>query len=262
MGGDLTTRLCLGKDKYVKANILVKEPCIVCGLEIARLVFKTKNKAIDFRPRKKEGSSAKRGEVIARIYGPARAILSAERVALNFLGLLCAIATVTRNYVDKVRPFKTKIIDTRKTFPGLRALEKYAVRTGGGYNHRFSLDEMVLIKDNHLKAIGPKVKPQWIIKEIRKKLSHPIKLEIEVGNLKEFRSALVARPDIIMLDNMEISSIKRAVKLSKGAKTRLEASGNITLKNVRNIARCGVDMISIGSLTHSVKTTDISLEIL
>jgi nicotinate-nucleotide pyrophosphorylase (carboxylating) len=208
----------------------------------------------------REGERVKKSKVIARIFGKARSILTAERVVLNFLSLLCGIATRTREYVDAVKPYKVKIIDTRKTIPGLRILEKYAVRIGGGFNHRFSLDEMVMVKDNHLKVIGGHKKLA--------KLSRRYKSEIEVEDLRGFKEALKLKPDIIMLDNMSVKEMKKAVSIRNKLSPRLsqptpklEASGNITLKNVKRVASCGVEMISVGALTHSVKSIDISLEI-
>ena len=260
--GDVTARLCVKKGKYVKAKLIFKETGIVCGLDIVRSIFKTVDRNIDFRPQIKEGRKVSKGKAIALIVGPAGSILTSERVVLNFLGLLSGIATHTRKFVDRVKTSGVKIMDTRKTYPGLRILEKYAVKVGGGYNHRMNLDKMVLVKDNHLKAQGRGMITPYLIKKIKQKIPSAMQIEIEVNNLREFRQALKARPDIIMLDNMNIKTIKRAVHLKKDHKIKLEASGNIDLKNVKKIARTGVDMISIGSLTHSVKSADVSLEIL
>jgi nicotinate-nucleotide pyrophosphorylase (carboxylating) len=253
---DVTCESIIPKDKFVKAILLAKQDFIICGLNIAGLVFKVKDKNIKFKPLYKDGQKIKPGRVIARISGKAQSILTAERTALNFLCLLSGVATQTRKYVARVKPYKAKIMDTRKTIPGLRILEKYAVRIGGGYNHRMSLDEMVLVKDNHLKVIGgylrlPKVAKGYLV-------------ELEVKNLREFKEAIKLNPDIIMLDNMNVKDMKKAANLSRrqGRKVLLEASGGINLKNVRKIASTGVDMISIGALTHSVKSVDISLEVL
>ena len=265
---DITTTAIIPKDKYVKAILLAKENCVICGLGIAAEVFKIQDKNIKFKPAVSEGKKIKNGKIIAYISGKAQSILTAERSALNFLSLLSGVATKTRACVDKVKPYKVKILDTRKTIPGLRELEKYAVRIGGGYNHRMGLDEMILIKDNHLKVIGDRL---WVIglKEIKKKISPKIQIEVEVKTLKEFKKALKINPDIIMLDNMNLNAIKKAVKLRNNLspntyhlRLKLEASGGINLKSVRKIAACGVEMISIGELTHSIKATDISLEIL
>ena len=265
---DITTELVIPEDKFIKAVLLAKENFVLCGLDIAKEVFRQQEAGIKFRPLVKEGSSVKKGRILARIEGKARAIFTAERVALNFLGLLSGIATTTREYVTAARPYRVKIMDTRKTIPGLRQLEKYAVRIGGGYNHRMRLDEMVLVKDNHIKAIGDRL---WVMgfREAKDKIPSNIKVEIEVKTLKEFKKALNLRPDIVMLDNMSIAVIRKAVQLRNRLSPntyhltpKLEASGGITLKNVRKVASTGVDMISIGALTHSVKTADTSLEAL
>jgi nicotinate-nucleotide pyrophosphorylase (carboxylating) len=265
---DITTRTIIPKNKYVKAILLAKEDCVACGLGIAAEVFKVQDKNIRFKPLILDGQKIRKGRVIARIFGRAQSILTAERVALNFVSLLSGVATKTRVYVDKTKPYKVKILDTRKTIPGLRELERYAVRIGGGHNHRMRLDEMVLIKDNHLKVIGDRL---WVIgfKEIKKKISPKIQIEVEVKTLKEFKKVLKINPDIIMLDNMNINSIKKAIKIRNNLSPdtyhptpKLEASGGISLKNVKKIASCGVEMISIGALTHSFASVDISLEIL
>ena len=259
---DITTATIIPKNKYAKAILLAKENCVICGLGIAKEVFKTQDKNIKFKAQVLEGQKIKKGKIIARIFAKAQSILIAERVALNFLNLLSGIATKTRAYVDKVKPYKVKILDTRKTIPGLRELEKYAVRIGGGFNHRLRLDEMILIKDNHLKVTKGY---QRLLKVTKGYL-----VEIEVKNLREFKEAIKAKPDIIMLDNMNPKNIRQAVKIRNSQlptpnsklPTKLEASGRINLKNVKNIAATGVDMISIGELTHSVNSADISLEIL
>ncbi len=258
---DITTEAVIPSDKFVNAALLAKEDCVICGLGEASVVFGLKDKKIKFMPLVKEGALVKKGKVIARISGKARGILTAERVALNFLSFLSGIATATREYVEAAKPRKVKIIDTRKTIPGLRILEKYAVRIGGGFNHRLSLDEMVMVKDNHLKVIGGHKKLT--------QLGRRYKSEIEVEDLAGFRHALKLNPDIIMLDNMSIKDMKKAVSIRNNLSPKtnrpspkLEASGNITLKNIKKVASCGVDMISVGALTHSVKSVDISLEIL
>jgi nicotinate-nucleotide pyrophosphorylase (carboxylating) len=259
--GDITTQMIIPKAKIVRAVLLAKEGCVVCGLGIAALVFKTQDKNIRFKPLVREGNLVKKGKIIARISGKAKNILSAERVALNFLSHLSGISTKTRNFVKRVKPYKAKIMDTRKTIPGLRNLEKYAVRIGGGFNHRLSLDEMMLIKDNHIKVLGG-------IDRLRN-IGGKYKLEIEVKNLPEFKKAIKLKPDIIMLDNMSVKDIRKAVQIrnyrlpiTDYRLPKLEASGGITLKNVKQIASTGVEMISIGGLTHSLKSVDISLEVL
>lgn len=278
---DITTESIIPKNKFVKAFFLAKEDCVVCGLGVVSQAFKIQDKTIKFVPLVKEGDFVKKGSVIARISGKARGILTTERVALNFLSLLCGIATTTRKFVDAVEPYKVNILDTRKTLPGLRLLEKYAVRVGGGSNHRMRLDEMLLIKDNHLAALCVPFREaslrsvpvrrascvKKIIEAVKKKKAKDMKLEIEVKNLKEFKEALKVRPDIIMLDNMKVEDIKKAVIIRRKAqsakrKTLIEASGRISLKNAKVIASAGVDAISSGALTHSVDSVDISLEII
>lgn len=269
--GDITSRLVIPKEKKAGAVIITREACVVCGLDIAKAVFKSRDKTTTFATRTKDGKVLKKGAVLAKIEGKAVSILAAERVALNFLTLLSGIATKTREFVKAVRPYKVKILDTRKTIPGLRKLQKYAVRKGGGYNHRMGLSDMVLIKDNHIKiAESHSLRAANITRLIngaRKKFGKKIKIEIEVKSLREFKEALKAKPDMIMLDNMHVRDVKKAVKMNRDKRyaksnTLLEASGGITLKNVRKVASTGIDMISVGELTHSVKSIDMSLEIL
>lgn len=261
---DITTNKIVPLNKSVNAVLLAKQDLVICGLGVAGLVFRTLDKGVRFRPKYCDGDSVRRNSVIAKIQGRARCILTAERVALNFLTLLSGISTATRSFVNAVKPYRCRILDTRKTIPGLRILEKYAVRTGGGFNHRHSLDEMVLVKDNHLKIAGG-------YQGLRSlgKIDKKYQVELEVGNLKEFMQALNLKPDIIMLDNMSIKDMKKAVKIrnksqiqNPKSQIKIEASGGITLKNVKQIASSGVDMISVGALTHSLKSADISLEIL
>jgi len=258
--GDITTQLTIPKDKEIKAKIIAKEDFLLCGVIVAEKVFKTVDPGIKFEQKIKEGKEVKARKSIAVISGKASSILTAERVALNLLALLSGIATKTREFVKEIEPFKTKITDTRKTMPGLRELQKYAVRIGGGHNHRIRLDEMILIKDNHIKATDgysklPSVPPGY-------------KIEIETQNLEEFKHALYFKPDIIMLDNMPIDQIKEAIKIrnstefkSHHSPTRLEASGGIYLDNIKKYAATGVDIISVGELTDSVKSVDVSLEV-
>mgnify|MGYP003392616138 CR=1 FL=1 len=255
---DITTNLTIPKNKQIKAKIIAKENFLLCGIDVAKEVFKTVDPQLNFVRKVKEGSQLHRKEIIAVIWGKASSILRAERVALNLLSLLSGVATKTKEFVKTIEPFKTKITDTRKTIPGLRELQKYAVRVGGGYNHRICLDEMVLIKDNHLKILGGYSKLPTV--------PYGYKIEIEAQNLKEFRDALDLKPDIIMLDNMSIQDIKTAVKIRnntelKNPRTLLEASGGIHLGNIRKYAATGVEIISIGELTDSVTSVDISLEV-
>ncbi|MBM3244763.1 MAG: carboxylating nicotinate-nucleotide diphosphorylase [Candidatus Omnitrophica bacterium] len=263
---DITTACLVPKKSRVEAFFLAKEDLVICGLGISCLAFRQLDKNIKFKQYFSDGNSVKKGQVIATISGNARAILAAERVALNFLCLLSGIATKTKKYVFAVKPYKAKILDTRKSIPGLRMLEKYAVRCGGGFNHRMALDEMLLVKDNHKQVLGDRF---WVLeKSVIEKISRGMALEVEADNLSEFKKALRMKPDIIMLDNMIISDIKKAVairdSLSPGTKhltPKLEASGGINLLNIRRVASTGVDFISIGNLTSSVESVDISLEI-
>ncbi|OGX44777.1 MAG: nicotinate-nucleotide diphosphorylase (carboxylating) [Omnitrophica WOR_2 bacterium RIFCSPLOWO2_12_FULL_51_8] len=259
--GDITTALTIPKDKKVEAVFLAKEEFVACGLQVAERVFKIADQGIVFRPLAREGQKVKNGKVLARISGHAAGILAAERVALNLLSMLSAVATKTRQYVRKIEPCKTKITDTRKTLPGLRELQKYAVRVGGGYNHRMGLDEMILIKDNHIKVTDGLDRLPSVPKGL--------KIEIEAQNLEEFRHALRFKPDVIMLDNMSLADIKKAVKIRNNTEfkshhppTKLEVSGGVDLKNIERIASCGVEIISIGDLTHSIDSVDVSLEVI
>lgn len=253
-GGDITTNLIIPKNKKVSAKIIAKEKFLLCGVNIAREVFRTVDPALKFEERIQEAKFVKPKDVIAVISGSAKSILIAERVALNLLTLLCAIATKTHDLVQKVRPYRVKITDTRKTIPGLRELQKYAVKVAGGFNHRMRLDEMFLIKDNHLKIAACR------LKEIA--LPKSKKIEIEAQSLKEFKIALGLKPDVIMLDNMTVRDVKKAVKIRKGSPVLLEASGGINFSNIKKYAATGVDIISVGELTDSVKSVDISLEII
>lgn len=259
--GDITTQLTIPENKKATAHLMAKENFVVCGIDIAKRVFKLVDKNIKFTAHTRDGQKVKKGKILCDMTGDARSILHAERVALNFVSILSGIATKTRKYVDLVKPNKVKITDTRKTIPGLRELQKYAVRVGNGFNHRISLDEMVLIKDTHIK----------ISKGFKKFPSVPkgFKIEIEVENLEQFKRALYYKPDVILLDNMSPADIKKAVKIrnstdfskSHHPKTKLEASGGINHETIKAIAKTGVDIISIGELTHSIDSVDISMEI-
>lgn len=259
--GDITTQLTIPKDKTIKAKIIAKEDFLVCGIIVAEKVFKSVDSSVEFIHKIKEGKMVKAKKTIAIISGKASSILTAERVALNLLSLLSGIATKTREFVKEIEPYKTKITDTRKTMPGLRELQKYAVRIGGGHNHRIRLDEMILIKDNHIKATAGYSKLPSVPKGY--------KIEIEAQNLDEFKHALYFKPDIIMLDNMKIEDIKEAVKIRDNTEfkshhlpSKLEASGGIYLNNIKEYAATGVDIISVGELTDSVKSVDISLDVI
>ncbi len=270
--GDITSSLCRFGNRKAKACVIFKDKGILCGLKVMELVFKSVDRKLIFKPAVKEGAIVKAGKVVAYIEGKVRSILTAERTALNFLGHLSGISTRTHEFVDKVKPYNVRIMDTRKTTPNMRCLEKYAVKAGGGHNHRMGLYDQVLIKDNHIKIglRGVGVSKEDTIKSLvtmaKRHAPKGMKVEVEVENLKEFESALESCPDIIMLDNMPVRDISKAVKIRNAQPSRtkplLEASGGITLKNVRKIARTGVEIISIGSLTHSVRSLDVSLEII
>ncbi len=262
---DVTTETLIDGDVHCEAAIVFREDAVAAGIEVAELVFKKVDPSIIFSSVVKDGDGVKKETTVAKVRGAAPSILKAERTALNFLGRLSGVATITRRFVNITSPYGVKILDTRKTTPLLRGLEKYAVKMGGGENHRMGLYDMVLIKDNHIRLSssgGDRVKA---IKEIVAKArgNTSLKVEIEVENLEEFKTALSACPDMILLDNMRESDIKKAVCLmGKKKSPLLEASGGITLENIPQIAKTGVDFISIGSLTHSVRSIDVSLEIL
>ncbi len=261
--GDVTTRYCIPEDQMVKAVVVFKEGGIVCGMDAARLTFRLVDGAIKFKPLARDGDRVRAGKVVAKINGPARSVLTAERVTLNFLGHLSGIATLAAEYVKRARPYKVRIMDTRKTTPGLRYLEKYAVKVGGGHNHRMGLYDQVLIKDNHIKVKSSSENAsviQELVSRARERAPKGMKVEVEVQSLSTLREALKAKPDIIMLDNMSVAQMGQAVRVV-GKRAKLEASGRVTLKNLRQIARTGVDMISVGELTHSVRSIDVALEI-
>jgi len=255
--GDITTDSVVHSNLKAKGIIKTSEDGIVAGLNIVNLVFKKLDSEIIFQEKIKDGMKVTRGKVLAEIGGSSRTILMGERVALNFLQRMSGIATITFKFCQEVKDFPVRIVDTRKTTPGLRILEKYAIRMGGGYNHRFGLYDAVLIKDNHI-AVSGGIKSA--VNSVRKQISHTVKIEVEVENLSQLKDALEMKVDIIMLDNMDLDTMEEAVKIAKG-KALIEASGGITLEKVRKIAQTGVDLISIGSLTHSVKSLDISMEI-
>lgn len=256
--GDITTESIIPSNLKAKGIIKTSEEGVVAGLDIVFLVFKKLDSEICFQSKIKDGNKILPGEILGEITGPARTILKGERVALNFLQRMSGIATITSKFCQQVKDFPVRIFDTRKTTPGLRILEKYAVRMGGGHNHRFGLYDAVLIKDNHIVVAGG---IKSAVNSVRKQISHTVKIEVEVENLSQFQEALKVQVNIIMLDNMDLETMKEAVKLVKG-KALIEASGGITLEKVKEIAQTGVDLISVGALTHSVKALDISMEII
>jgi nicotinate-nucleotide pyrophosphorylase (carboxylating) len=253
--GDVTTEATVAADAAGTAGIVLKEPGVVCGLGAVEATFRALDPEIEFEAFVNDGDAVEAPAVVARVTGSQRAILTGERVALNFLGRLSGIATLTRSYVEAVSGTDAAVLDTRKTTPGLRALEKHAVASGGGRNHRFGLDDAVLIKDNHLRAAGSIAKA---VELVRKASDLPV--EVECDTLDQVREALDAGVDAILLDNMEPAELRDAVQLA-GGRARLEASGGVTLENIRAVAETGVDEISVGALTHSARSLDVSLEL-
>jgi nicotinate-nucleotide pyrophosphorylase (carboxylating) len=285
---DITTNALISRELKIKGVILAKEEGVICGIEVAELIFNILDPRIRFLPTIKDGAKIEKTQEVIYLEGPARGILAGERTALNFLAHLSGISTLTNQFVKKVANYKTKIYDTRKTTPNLRYLEKYAVRVGGGFNHRFGLYDQLLIKENHISAFSvqrfdkltisrnvpsavegrPASSKENIIPALvntaRRKVQKNVKVEIEVQNLEEFKQAINSKPDIIMLDNMKLEEIKEAVSLrdKSGVKVFIEVSGGLNLENVEKVASTGVDMISIGALTHSAKCLDFSLEVI
>lgn len=255
--GDITTDLLIPEDYQTEAYMKAKADGVVAGLMVAEMVFKKLDSNFEFSCLVNEGAKVEKGQIICTMKGTYRAILTGERLALNFLQRMSGIATATSIFVDAVKDYKTQILDTRKTVPGLRLLDKYAVKAGGGTNHRIGLYDMVMIKDNHISVAGGITNA---VNAIRPKISSEIKIEVETTTLDEVREALDAGADIIMLDNMDTATMKEAVSIING-KAKVEASGNMVIERVREVASTGVDFISIGSLTHSVTALDISQKI-
>ncbi len=254
--GDITSDSVIPSGSRSEAYFLAKEGGILAGSPVAARVFEKVDPSVIFIERFREGSAFHQSDKLARVKGPTVALLKGERTALNFLQRLCGVATVTRRYVEAVAGTRARILDTRKTTPGLRLLEKYAVKTGGGTNHRLSLSDMVLIKDNHLRRVGS---VSEAVRRARAAVRSGVRVEVEAGTLLQVREALAAGADMIMLDNMTLETMRQAVGLAAG-RVPLEASGNMTLDRVRAVAETGVDFISVGALTHSAKAVDISLE--
>ena len=255
--GDVTTNLIVPKNEKSRASFYAKENGVIAGLTVAKSVFTKLDKKSVWKSFVKEGDRVNAGARIAEVTGYYRALLTGERTALNILQRISGIATQTSEFVKLAEGTKVRVLDTRKTVPGLRTLDKYAVKIGGGGNHRFGLYDMVLIKDNHIKAAGGITSA---VERIRKNLKAKIKIEVETSNLDEVCEAVNCNVDIIMLDNMTNDTMKEAVRIING-KIKVEASGNVTVNNFRQIAETGVDYISIGALTHSVKALDINMKI-
>lgn len=253
--GDITTLSTVSEEKTISGSFIAKETGVICGLHVLVRVFEILDDSIIVELKANEGDIVNKGDLIARISGTARSILTGERVALNFLQRLSGIATRTRLAVEQISGTGSVISDTRKTTPGLRIVEKYAVRIGGGSNHRFNLADGILIKDNHIRAAGG---IQAAISCARKMAPHTLKIEVEVENFEQIQQALDSKADIIMLDNMSNEDMAKAVVLING-RALVEASGNMGDKDLRPVALTGVDIISIGALTHTVYAMDISL---
>jgi nicotinate-nucleotide pyrophosphorylase (carboxylating) len=254
--GDITTDAVIPADLKWRGALVTRQPGVIAGVDLARLAFHALDLSVVFEPRIKDGARAKPKDVIATVTGPARAIITGERVALNFLCRLSGIATATRALVDAVKPHKARISCTRKTTPGLRAVEKYAVRAGGGFNHRFGLDDAMLIKDNHIAAAGG-IRPAVL--RAREAMGHLVKVECEVDSLDQLKELLDLPIAAVLLDNMDPATLKQAVALVAGRFTT-EASGRVTLETVNAIAASGVDVISCGWITHSAPILDIGLD--
>ena len=255
--GDITSETIISVDMEAQAAFISRTAGIVAGLDIAGRVFKMLDPQCRLEKLISDGARIEVGQVFARVFGKARALLTAERVALNFLQHLSGIATETNNIVETVKSFGVQIADTRKTTPGLRMFEKYAVTVGGGFNHRMGLDDAVLIKDNHLQIAGGVKKA---VELVRKKIGHLIKIEVEVETWEQLKEAVQVGVDVIMLDNMDVPTMQEAVKFVNG-RALTEASGQITAANAKAVAATGVDIISLGWITHSARPLDISLEI-
>jgi nicotinate-nucleotide pyrophosphorylase (carboxylating) len=254
--GDLTTDAIVPVGRLATTLVVARQQGIVAGLDLARLAFQLIDPAIEMRVTHDDGAAVEPGDVIATLSGPARGILTAERVALNFLCRLSGIATATASVVAAVQNYRAKIVCTRKTTPGLRAIEKYAVRVGGGSNHRFGLDDAVLIKDNHVAIAGGVAEA---LKRAKNSVGHLVKIELEVDTLDQLREALSQGVDAVLLDNMDPDTLREAVSMVRG-RAVTEASGRITPATAPSIASTGVDLISIGWLTHSVGILDIGLD--
>jgi nicotinate-nucleotide pyrophosphorylase (carboxylating) len=258
--GDVTTCATVPADLTAGAAMVAREPLVICGLPLAEAVFNEVSSKTEFQRQAQDGQRARKGQCLLRLRGPAGAMLTAERVALNFVQRLSGIATLTARFVEAVAGTRARILDTRKTTPGLRALEKYAVTCGGGTNHRFGLFDRVLIKDNHLAALRLEP-PNPIEAAVRRARAQCPRLEVEVeaGTLEQVQQALMAKADVILLDNMSNEDLRAAVWLVNG-RARTEASGGVSLATVRAIAETGVDYISVGALTHSARASDVALE--
>lgn len=255
--GDITTENIVPSEIRRKAKMVAKADGVVAGLPIAEMVFRKLDPNLIWKEKIEEGAHVKSGDVLVEFEGTYRALLTGERTALNFLQRLSGIATMAAKYADTIKDFQTVILDTRKTLPGFNKLDKYAVKKGGASNHRHGLHDMAMIKDNHIEVAGGITAA---VKALRSKLDHSIKIEVETTTLEQVQEAIDAKVDIIMLDNMDLETMRKGVELIAG-RAKIEASGNMTLERLRDVAATGVDYISIGALTHSVSALDISQRI-
>ena len=253
--GDITTRL-IKNNKKIKVKIISNQSCIIGGLNLVKETFKHSDKKVNFKVKTKDGKKIKKGKVVALVYGKAKGILKSERVALNFLGLISGVATTTRKFVDKIKGKSCKICCTRKTAPNLRSIQKYGVKLGGGLNHRFNLSDEILIKDNHI-AIDGNIR-ELVKRAIKKKKRK--KITVEVDSLNQLKKIMGLKFDRVLFDNMSPANLKKGIKLSNRL-YETEASGGITLKNVKKIASTGVNRISIGQITHSAPAVDFKLDL-
>jgi nicotinate-nucleotide pyrophosphorylase (carboxylating) len=254
--GDITSQLTISAESRATARFTARKPGRIAGVICAQAAFRLIDPSVEFKVSKPDGSDVAAGDVIATVTGAARSLLTGERVALNFLGPLSGTATATAALVAAVAGTKARIVCTRKTLPGLRSLQKYAVRCGGGFNHRFGLDDAAMVKDNHVQAAGG-IAPA--VQRLRAGLGHMVRIEVEVDRLDQLEEALRLGVEVILLDNMALDDLRRAVAMTNG-KAVLEASGNVTLDTVRAIAQTGVDYISSGAITHSAPNLDIGLD--
>lgn len=255
--GDITTTAIVDQEVRGEAHLLAKEELVLAGMEIFARVFSFLDPQIRLESRHQDGDAVQGGAAIARLIGPLTGILMGERTAINFLQHLSGIATLTKRYVQRIYPSGVRVIDTRKTTPGLRMLEKYAVRVGGGSNHRFGLFDGVLIKDNHITAAGSISRA---VERIRSHVPHTLRVEVEVTDIKGLQEAINAGADAVLLDNMSLEELSSAVSIA-GGRVLLEASGGMTLETIGEIAETGVDLISVGAITHSARSVDMSLEV-
>ena len=257
--GDITTQAIFGDQQQVEGEFIAKEDGVIAGLELGTHIFERLSKQVKFDPSVPDGSKVIKGTIVAAVTGPADVVLTAERTILNFMQRMSGIATQTRRFSDEISHTRARILDTRKTVPGLRELDKWAVRIGGGKNHRTRLDDLFLIKDNHITTAGSITNAIEACVDYRKKRRLRAGIEVEVKNLDELHEALRhSEVDIVLLDNMSPADMKKAVEYNKG-RMKLEASGNVSMETVKAIAETGVDYISVGAVTHSVRALDISL---